>query len=396
MSPHSRCLSGLLCGLMLANIGCTTLNIPFLKDRMPKATARNPVSQIVCIWEPSEGRDPDGRPCRGVAGQILFLAGRGSMPVQMEGDVRIYVFDDQGSLEDQSKPLHQFDFDSVSWSRHLTKGTLGPTYSVFVPYTRRGTQEANVALRVRLTTEDSPAVFSDLASVPLGGNKKTDKKEAELEAAFDEAKAASEANAQAMRRTTTISLNGTAATPKPRVTADSAVTQAVASGKPSRAVQQAAYEEDAAPVDPNAQRVEELEQLVRQLLDQQQTSARPKASVKQAAAQIETAAPPRLLPDETPPAGRFRLKQAATEQLSEQETGDKSPESGVRRQKTEVGRAATGKAASPASHPLDDSASSVHPLEELDAEDVSPSRRTRSRSSDNARSAHPLTGLEGE
>ncbi len=273
MSLTLRTLTGLMLGCQLfTSSGCATLKMPFGKDRMQTATARNPVTQVICIWQPSEGRDSNGMPCRGFAGQILFLAGRNSLPVMVEGDVRIYLFDDQGADEEQTKPIHQYDFDTGSWAPHLTKGTLGPTYSVFVPYTRRGTYEAKCALRVRLKPGDEPAVFSDMALVPLDGRpKKASDTESQLPSAV-EAKATNEAVSQTLRRTTTISMTGETrkhtATGIPTVAVGS---PALRDETPGR-VQLANFEEGQESSDPSAQRIEQLEQLVQQLLEQQSGS----------------------------------------------------------------------------------------------------------------------------
>ncbi len=273
MSLTLRTLTGVMFGcLLFTSSGCATLKMPFGKDRMQTATARNPVTQVICIWQPSEGRDSNGMPCRGFAGQILFLAGRNSLPVMVEGDVRIYLFDDQGTDEEQTKPIHQYDFDSGSWSPHLTKGTLGPTYSVFVPYTRRGTYEAKCALRVRLKPADEPAVFSDMAMVPLDGRpKKTSDTENQLTSAV-ESKAADEVVSKTLRRTTTISMAGE--TMKPTATG----IQTAAAGSPALRdetpgrVQLANFEVGQESSDPSAQRIEQLEQLVQQMLEQQSGS----------------------------------------------------------------------------------------------------------------------------
>ena len=270
MSLTLRTLTGVMCGcLLFTSSGCATLKMPFGKDRMQTATARNPVTQVICIWQPSEGRDSSGMPCRGFAGQILFLAGRNSLPVMVEGDVRIYLFDDQGTDEEQTKPIHQYDFDTGSWAPHLTKGTLGPTYSVFVPYTRRGTYEAKCALRVRLKPGDEPAVFSDMAMVPLDGRpKKASDTASQLPSAV-EVKAADEAVSQKLRRTTTISMAGE--TMKPTATG----IQTAAAGSPALRdetpgrVQLANFEEGQESSDPSAQRIEQLEHLVQQMLEQQ-------------------------------------------------------------------------------------------------------------------------------
>ncbi len=270
MSVATRTLTGLLCGcLLLTSVGCATFHLPFGQDRMQKATARNPVVQIICIWQPSEGRDPSGRPCRGFAGQILFLANRGSLPVQVDGDVRIYLFDDQGATEEQTKPLHQFDFDSATWAPHLTKGTLGPTYSVFVPYMRLGTNEAKCALRVRLKADDQPAVFSDMATIPLDGRtKKTSDTEDQLPT-VEEAQAALDTVSKTMRRTTTISMNGETSKPHAKSNLVQTAALSVRADEAVGRVQLANFEEGSEPSDPSSQRIEQLEQLVQQLLDNQ-------------------------------------------------------------------------------------------------------------------------------
>lgn len=147
--------------------GCAALQLPWGKERFAKASSQNPVVQIVCLWEQAEGRDPDNVPCRGFAGQIMFLGNRHATPVEIEGDIRIYLFDDFGTVEEQSKPLHQFDFNHDAWKIHLTKSAVGPSYSVFVPYTRRGQHNPKCSLRLRLTPKSGPVIFSDMTTLPL-------------------------------------------------------------------------------------------------------------------------------------------------------------------------------------------------------------------------------------
>ena len=362
MSLTLRTMTRLLCGgLLLTSVGCATLQLPFGKDRIQKASARNPVVQIVCIWQPSEGRDPSGMPCRGFAGQILFLAGRNALPVQVEGDVRIYLFDDKGTSEEQAKPIHQYDFDSGSWSVHLTKGTLGPTYSVFVPYTRRGTYEAKCALRLRLKSGDQPAVFSDMAAVPLDGRtKKADDTEVQVPSA-EEAKATTEAVSQTMRRTTTISMNGETA--KPNTKGGRLPTESLAAraeGDSGR-VQLANYEVGAESSDPGAQRIEQLEQLVQQLLEQQ-NGPKPGAVRREAPPPAASAAP-----DESLDRNRQRMMQ---------------PE------------ASEGTSAAPA--PLPSDHVTRHPLTDFEDDDAPRPIRTAARPRREAVSNHPLATLDQE
>lgn len=160
----------LLLPIIAASSGCATMNWPWAKDRQPRASAKNPVAQILCLWEPSRGRDADGMPCRGFAGQIIFLGNRNAAPVAIDGSMRFYVFTDGGNLEERTTP-RMWDFDSESWNRHMTVSALGPTYSVFIPFTGDQTTQVTCSVRARLTPEVGQVTFSETASVILPGRK---------------------------------------------------------------------------------------------------------------------------------------------------------------------------------------------------------------------------------
>lgn len=172
-TPRPSLVPILLLPLLLAVSGCATIGLPWSKDRVVRATANNPAVQVLCLWQPSTGRDPDGLPCRGFAGQIIFLSGVNTTPLAVDGDVRIYVFDDQGTLEERSVP-RLWDFDSGAWNMHLTNSSLGAAYSVFIPYTRPGSQQTSCTLRLRLTPKQGQPIFSETASVILPGRKVVD------------------------------------------------------------------------------------------------------------------------------------------------------------------------------------------------------------------------------
>ena len=144
------------------------------------------VDRIICIWRQGEGKGLDNLPTRGFAGQIFFFSGEQSEPVAVDGDIRIYLFDDQGTQEDQSKPIHQFDFQNRSWNNFLKNTNVGPAYHVFIPYTRKGKHQANCSLRIRylprsfeekgtersreLQLRSPSPVYSEMVSVALAGS----------------------------------------------------------------------------------------------------------------------------------------------------------------------------------------------------------------------------------
>jgi hypothetical protein len=123
----------------------------------------------MCLWQEGEGQGIDGRPTRGFAGQIFFFTGGTHSSVAVNGDVRIFLFDDDKNAKSSAKPLHQFDFVDESWKTHMYSSQFGPVYRIFVPYTRKGMSEVNAALRVRLQQETRTPLFSDLTAVKLAG-----------------------------------------------------------------------------------------------------------------------------------------------------------------------------------------------------------------------------------
>jgi hypothetical protein len=203
---------GMAClGFVCLNlVGCATLHFPWEKP-VPHASARNPVIQIVCLWEPSEGKDPEGKSCRGFAGQLIFLGNKGGTPVVVNGMVRVKQYDQVSGLADETEPFYQFEFDKKAWNAHLHTGTLGPTYNVFIPYMRKGNHDAQCEVQVDFVPEKAGhMVSSTVTSLVLQGKHTARETAAAKEAAsmIPHTPMASIRTA----RTTTIPLNGGAST----------------------------------------------------------------------------------------------------------------------------------------------------------------------------------------
>lgn len=160
-------LSGLL-------TGCATTGLASnagAAKKFVKATPQNPAVKCLCVWQTAEGYDAQGKPCRGVAGQVFFFNRDSAIPVMVDGDVRVFVFDDQGTEADQVKPLSQIDIDRQTWNAQLTSTQFGPAYRLFVPYVRPGRHQAQLGVRLRMTPDSGPVVFSDLSTIEFAGHK---------------------------------------------------------------------------------------------------------------------------------------------------------------------------------------------------------------------------------
>ena len=87
--------------LLLLTPGCASLPLFGLTTaKVERADAKNPAVEILALWQASEGPGPNGVPMRGFAGQIYFFTQSRQAPVLVNGNVRIYLFDDHGSLKE--------------------------------------------------------------------------------------------------------------------------------------------------------------------------------------------------------------------------------------------------------------------------------------------------------
>lgn len=170
---------------MLVFAGCSGRNsfdISNLNPLPKKKKNLQSIAKIVCIWKAAEGRDMKNRPARGLAGKVLFFApGRSGVPVKLDGDgkVLVYVFDDQGTRAEKAKPIHKFEFPLNVWNLHYRDSDLGPSYDVFIPYTRNVIHQVKMTAHVRLVPEGGRGVaMSDLDSVTLPGPQRQQDKEA--------------------------------------------------------------------------------------------------------------------------------------------------------------------------------------------------------------------------
>lgn len=127
--------------------------------------------EIMAVWQPGEGRDTKGLPSRGFAGQLFFFKQGNPSPSEITGDVKIYVFDDQGTEEEIAKPIHVYEFKEGAWNAYLTKTNIGQAYQIFIPYPRKGDHRAICSLRIKHIAPSGEILLSDPADIVLAGRK---------------------------------------------------------------------------------------------------------------------------------------------------------------------------------------------------------------------------------
>ena len=170
----SRCSKLAAVALLTATCGCSSLaeNFDAINPFGPSyvtADTRNPAVEVACVWQPGEGRNSQGLPARGFSGQIYFFTRRDAEPVLVDGSVRVYLFTDHGTPDENSKPIRQFDYEPEAWAVHANMTSLGPAYSVFIPYPVVEPYQVRCQLRVRFTPQTGPPIWSESITMTLDG-----------------------------------------------------------------------------------------------------------------------------------------------------------------------------------------------------------------------------------
>jgi hypothetical protein len=168
------CLLAATSLLLFSSVGCSSLSLPHFGNSPAASVSRNP-SRCLCLWQPVKTEDASGQPVQGFGGQVYFFEAGSEEPVEVEGDVRVFVFDDVGTPEQQARPKTVKDFDSFVWKSFRTRSQVGTNYSLFVPYDEASQYESVCSLRLRLVQPDGTQVFSDMATVKLAGEPRDDK-----------------------------------------------------------------------------------------------------------------------------------------------------------------------------------------------------------------------------
>lgn len=158
-------------------IGCnsagTIFRDPSKLTRDPGAVIGKPriekkVAKVVALWEASLGNGPDGKPARGFAGQILFFGPKSETGVRVRGKVVVYQYDDYDpELDEDIEPIHSFTFEPDAWDVHRTEGTLGHSYSCFIPYMKKHKDQVNCGLKVEFVGDNGHKVASEITEILL-------------------------------------------------------------------------------------------------------------------------------------------------------------------------------------------------------------------------------------
>ena len=129
--------------------GCAPLNfreplqLPWVSAEKPQVP-----EEIVATWKDTVLTTPNRPATRGFGGRLMFYRDRGKSPVQVEGSLVVYAFDEDGRDPDDPKPDRKFVFTAEQFAKHYSKSEIGHSYSIWLPWDEVGGPQKTISLIV--------------------------------------------------------------------------------------------------------------------------------------------------------------------------------------------------------------------------------------------------------
>ena len=132
--------------------------------------------RLLAVWSDSVLHQPGLPGVRGFGGRVYFYQTEGSDPIEVDGALAVYVFDaDELELLDQ-KPIKKFVFTADQFTEHMSKTSLGPSDSVWLPWDEVGGEARRLSLITRFEGREGGTVISDPTIKLLPGTSRLAKK----------------------------------------------------------------------------------------------------------------------------------------------------------------------------------------------------------------------------
>lgn len=131
----------LLLLLALVSTGCQSLDLTDrfnLKRRIPwkrdeKEIRQGVPTRIVATWTDAVLHRP-GEAERGFGGRLYFYDNKGGDPIEVEGQLVVYAFDETGREPTDNRPNRRFVFPPGQFEQHKSDSELGVSYSIWLPW----------------------------------------------------------------------------------------------------------------------------------------------------------------------------------------------------------------------------------------------------------------------
>ncbi len=182
---HIRYFGGMLC-IIILTAGCQfgpkekPIKWPWKKDEAKALPER-----ILPVWTDSVLHQPNQPGVRGFGGRIYFYAKEDTDPIEVDGSLAVYVFDADDMEANSQRPLRKYVFTADQFNEHMSKTSIGPSYSIWLPWGEVGGPPRRLSLIARFEGREGGTTISDPTIKLLPGVPKKEQKEDDDELATE-------------------------------------------------------------------------------------------------------------------------------------------------------------------------------------------------------------------
>lgn len=117
--------------------------------------------RIVNTWTDAVLHQSGKTPQRGFGGRVIFYGKDAEKPVQVEGQLVVYAFDESNRAPTDNKPTRRYVFPPGEVARRMSKSELGPSYSFWLPWDEVGGPQTDISLIARFEPVDGAIVIGE-------------------------------------------------------------------------------------------------------------------------------------------------------------------------------------------------------------------------------------------
>jgi len=132
------------------------LKWPWKKDQSKPLPDR-----MLPVWTDSVLHQPNQSGVRGFGGRLYFYAKDNTDPIEIDGSLAVYVFDADDINVNSQKPLRKFVFTADQFNEHMSKTSIGPSYSIWLPWGEIGGPPRRLSLIARFEGRAGGTTISD-------------------------------------------------------------------------------------------------------------------------------------------------------------------------------------------------------------------------------------------
>lgn len=151
--------------LFLSVLACGCQPLMNKKSMIPwgskKKEAKVVPDRILAVWTDTVLHQQGQTGVRGFGGRVYFYEKDKTDPIEVDGSLAVYAFNAEDDAIDSQKPLRKFVFTPEQLASHMSKTSIGPSYSIWLPWSSVSDPPQKLSLITRFEGVDGGTTISD-------------------------------------------------------------------------------------------------------------------------------------------------------------------------------------------------------------------------------------------